>query len=67
LDRIKENIEKYYINNGYADGQVKEIYYKDGGVVVEIHEGKLYIVDSVLVEGNDGNGEKMAFLKFYKR
>lgn len=64
LNRIKENIERYYVDNGYAAGHVKEIFYKDGVVVIDIYEGKLYIVDRVLVESEGSDEKKIPFLKF---
>ena len=64
INKIKRNIEKYYRDNGYADGHVKDISYKDGVLFVDVFEGKLYIVDRVLVESQNIEEKKIPFLKF---
>ncbi len=64
INKIKMNIEKYYKDNGYAKGHVKSIDFKDGEVIVQISEGKLFIVDGVLIESQDIGEKKIPFLKF---
>ena len=64
IDKIKRNIEKYYKDNGYAKGHVKDIIFKGDTIFVSIFEGKLYIVDSVLIESKGKGERKIPFLKF---
>jgi outer membrane protein assembly factor BamA len=64
MDKAKRNIEKFYLDNGYAKGHVKEIYFKNGVVFIRVFEGKLYIVDNVLIESKNVEEKKIPFLKF---
>ncbi|MDY6821421.1 MAG: BamA/TamA family outer membrane protein [Deferribacterota bacterium] len=66
IEKMKDNIVKYYKENGYVDAAIKKVSYDKGNLIVRIEEGKLYVVDDVFVEIENERGREFTYLEKIK-